>query len=118
MDSWPVSLQQLLNQDGFEYRPGNTRVSSGTDVGPSKVRSRFTDAVDIYTGEVVLDFDQVATFKTFYKTTIGNGTLPFLFEDPFTGDEIAVRFLPDNDPSIRPLGGRVFTLNFTWEVMP
>lgn len=118
MDSWPLSLQQKLEADGFTYRFGNTRVGTEMDVGPPKVRSRFTDAVDIYDCQVTLDHDEIATFKTFYKTTLGNGTLPFLFVDPFTAVETAFRFVPGQDPTIRPLGGRVYTLTMSWERLP
>lgn len=118
MDNWPVSLQQKMDVAGFQKRLGNTRVSTDMDVGPAKVRSRFTDAVDGYECQVLLDFSEVATFETFYKTTLGNGSLPFLFDDPFTLTATAFRFIPGQDPIIRPLGGRVFSLSMSWERMP
>ncbi len=118
MDNWPVSLQQKLEADGFNFRLGNTRVATEMDVGPAKVRSRFTDAVDVYDCQVTLDHDEIATFKTFYKTTLSNGSLPFLFNDPFTAVEEIFRFVPGQDPVIRPLGGRVYTLSMSWEKLP
>lgn len=118
MSNWPASLQQKLEVAGFQYVPGQTRVVSDNAVGPKKVRSRFTDAVDLYQCQVTLDFDEVQTFKTFYKTTLGNGTLPFLFTDPFDLVETSFRFSPEQDPVIRPLGGRVFTLSMVWEKLP
>ena len=118
MDNWPVSLQQKLNVAGFQLRLGNTRIASDMDTGPAKVRSRFTDAVDGYECEVLLDYADIATFKTFYKTNLGNGTLPFLFTDPTSGIEEVFRFTPGQDPIIRPLGGRMFSLSMSWERMP
>ncbi len=118
MDAWPISLQQKMDVAGFQYRMGRTKVSTDMDVGPAKVRARFTDAVDGYDLQHTLDFDDIATFKTFYKTTLGNGTLPFTFPDPFTLATETFRFAPDSDPIIRPLGGRVFTLTMSWERMP
>lgn len=118
MDNWPVSLQQKLDVEGFTKRLGSTKVKTDMDVGPAKVRSRFTDAVDLYDCQVHLDFAEVQTFETFYKTTLANGTLPFLFLDPFTGVESIFRFQPESDPQIRPLGGRTFTLGMVWEKLP
>lgn len=115
MSAWPVALQQKLDVAGFQYSFGSTRVASEMDVGPKKVRSRFTDAVDKYECQIMLDFDEVETFKTFFKTTLNNGTLPFTFTDPFTELEANFRFAPDQDPIIRPLGGRMFTLSMSWE---
>ena len=113
-----MALQQKMDVSGFQYRLGKTKVATEMDVGPAKVRSRYTDAVDVYDLQHTLDFTDIATFKTFYKTTLGNGTLPFLFIDPFTEVETAFRFVPDSDPVIRPLGGRTFTLTMSWERLP
>lgn len=118
MDNWPSQLQQKLEEAGFEKRFGSTVVASEMDVGPAKVRQRYTRSVDPYTCQITLDMDEVEIFETFYKTTLGGGTLPFLFDDPFTGDETAFRFVPGTEPSLRPLGGRKFTLSMSWEKMP
>lgn len=116
MDSWPVLLQQKLNVAGFEYLPGNTAARTDMDIGPAKVRSRFTDAVDRYSCSILLEFDEVPTFKTFYKQTLVNGTLPFLFTDPFTETEEIFRFA--ETPRIRPLGGITYELVMVWEKLP
>lgn len=118
MSSWPLALQQKIEVAGFQMAYGNTRISTDMSVGPAKVRSRFTDAIDIYQCQITLDFDEKATFDTFYKTTLGNGSLPFTFTDPFSETEETFRFLPGQDPVIRPLGGRKFTLSMAWEKMP
>lgn len=120
MDNWPAQLAQKVQAAGFQYAPGQTRIATEMDVGPKKVRSRFTDAVDTYQCQVTLDFDDVQTFKTFYKTTLSNGTLPFLFVDPFDEVEVAFRFTPQQDPVIRPFGngGREFVLSMDWERLP
>lgn len=116
MDAWPVELQQKLSVENFQYRFGNTSLRSEMDTGPAKVRARFTDAVDVYTCSVLLDFDEVAIFKTFFKTTLNNGVNQFEFVDPFTEDPSAFRFV--EPPTITPLGGRTFRLDMTWERMP
>lgn len=122
MSSWPVSLQQKLNVAGFTKTKGNARVATDMDVGPAKVRNRYTKLWDIYSCEILLDnqFDEVATFETFYETTLGNGSLPFTFNDPFTGDPTSFRFVPGADPDISPTGngGTVFTLRMKWERLP
>lgn len=116
MDVWPVSLQQRLNTTSFEVRVGKTTVRTDMDVGPAKVRSRFTDAVDVYICSVDLDYADYSTFLTFYKTTLNNGVNQFTFIDPFTLVSTAFRFA--EDPLIRPLGGRVFQISMSWERLP
>ncbi len=116
MDTWPISLQQKLNVESFEVKIGSTSVRSDMDIGPAKVRSRFTDAVDGYQCSVNLDFDEYSDFLLFYKTTLNNGVSQFLFNDPFTELPTAFRFA--SPPSIRPLGGRVFQVGMIWEKLP
>lgn len=117
MDNWPVLLQQKL-ETAFQMTYGNSRIATEMDIGPAKVRSRFTDTVDIYTCQITMDMDEKAIFDQFFKTTLGNGTLPFLFVDPFSQVEEVFRFAPDQSPVLTPLGGRVFTLRMTWEKLP
>ena len=116
MDTWPVSLQQKLNVDSFQYALGKTSVRTDMDVGPAKVRARFTDGVDVYNCTVLLTFAEVEIFKAFYKTTINNGVTPFTFVDPFTEDVTIFRFA--EAPSISPLGGLTYQLQMTWERLP
>lgn len=118
MDTWPVGLQQALNSASFEVKYGSTTVRSEMDVGPAKVRSRFTDAVDTYSCSIFLDYAEKTTLDTFFRTTLNNGTNQFLFDEPFTGTPTAFRFV--EPPSIRPVGsgGRTFIVSMTWEKMP
>jgi hypothetical protein len=90
------------------------------DVGPAKMRNRFTRAVDGYACEINIDVYLIAIFQTFYRTTLGNGTLQFTFPDPFTQVVTNFRFAPGVTPQIVPLGngGTVFTLKMSWEVIP
>lgn len=116
MDVWPVSLQQRLNSSGFVKRFGNTLARTEMDIGPAKVRSRFTDAVDIYSCSVLLDYGDYTTFETFFKTTLNNGANQFEFDDPFTSSPAAFRFA--EPPQITALGGRLFQIEMNWEKMP
>lgn len=118
MDSWPIGLPQKVRTDGFQKVPMGTKVASGVSVGPAKVRSRYTKGVYRYSVQFLLDFDQLSIWDSFYETTLANGAMPFLFEDPFTLTQEAFRIAPDNEPVLRPLGGRVYTLDMVWEKMP
>jgi hypothetical protein len=116
MENWPVSLQQKVNADSFTYAMGSTTVRSENDVGPAKVRSRFTDAVDVYQVSIYIDYDDIDTLQTFYKTLLNNGVDQFLFDDPISGVSSAFRFI--SPPEIRAIGGREFEVSMNWERMP
>lgn len=113
MDNWPVELQQKLNATDFTLKYGTSTARTDMDVGPAKVRSRYTTVVDTYSCSILIDYDQFATFTSFYKTTLANGTLPFLFNDPFTQAPATFRFA--DVPTLSPVGGRTFTIGMAWE---
>jgi hypothetical protein len=116
MDSWPGALQQKLNVQSFSVKVGNTLIRSEMDVGPAKVRSRYTDGIDVYTCSINITFDEYATLMTFFKTTLNNGSEQFLFNDPFTATPTAFRFT--GPPTINPIGGEYFEVNMEWEKLP
>lgn len=116
MDTWPIALQQRLNADDFEVKYGDTTIRTDMDIGPAKVRRRFTDAVDIYTCSIFLGISDWSILKDFYKTSLAGGSLPFLFTDPFSGAQETFRFAVP--PDGRPIGGRIFRITMTWEKMP
>lgn len=86
------------------------------DVGPAKVRSRFTDGVDVYSCSIFATYAELATLDTFYKTTLNNGALPFTFLDPISNSTQTFRFI--NPPQIKPLGGVEFEISMDWEKLP
>lgn len=116
--TWPAQLQQKLNVAGFQKIYGDTRVYSEVDVGRPKIRSRYTVAVDEYSCQILLDFDEVSIWETFYKTQLGNGTLTFDYNDPFTQQPTEFQFSPTETPTLVPLGGRVFSLTMRWQKVP
>lgn len=117
MDSWPAQLQQQLMADStFQVTLGSTTVRSEVDVGPAKIRSRFSKAVDQYQGCIWLDFANYTVLTDFYKTTLANGALPFLFTDPFSQTSQVFRFV--NPPVGKAVGGRLFEIDLSLEKMP
>ena len=91
MAAWPASLPsqpevgaQLTRQQGFLRSP--------TDVGPFKQRKRFTAVSRFYTGTMLLNATEKATFETFYQTTINQGADEFDFEDPDDFSTVSARF--------------------------
>lgn len=117
MDSWPAQLQQQLMADStFQVTLGTTTIRSEVDVGPAKVRSRFSKGVDQYQGCIWLDMNDYSALTDFYKTTLSNGALPFLFIDPFSQTSQVFRFL--TPPVGKAIGGRLFEIDLSLEKLP
>ena len=113
---FPSTLQNKVDAESFNYSFGDTTLRSQMDVGPAKVRRRFTRAVDMLTTSIMLDYDQYATFKIFYETTTNGGVTPFTYENPLTGASEEFRFA--EPPSIQSIGGRTFRVGMKWEKLP
>lgn len=116
MEAYPIQLQQKLLTENFSIDFGDTLVRTGMDVGPDKVRSRYTDGVDTYNCAINMDFDDYDVLTEFYKTTLNNGANTFSFTNPMTETTGEFRFKAP--PQIAPLGGRVFRVTMVWELMP
>lgn len=117
-EQWPAQLQDKLNEADFTESLGDTTLRSSSEIGLAKVRRRFTKAVDTLTCSVFLEKDDVALFKSFYKTTLNGGVTTFEFTDPYDGTLQEFRFDTSTPPQISPVGGNTMNLRMSWERLP
>lgn len=113
MAVWPVSLPQY-----FEVGVQDTRqqgfIRSQTDTGPYKQRKRFTATARFLAGSMLLTGTQRATFETFYKTTISEGTDAFDFIDPIDFSTVSARFT--QPPSLSAVSGGATATTVQWRM--
>lgn len=114
--SWPVGLQQLLSEANFGLTIGDTLLRSEMDVGPQKVRRRFTKPVNTFSGSINLTIAEYSTFYTFFNTTLNGGAITFDFPHPIT--QVLTEFRFKGSPRINSLGGGNFNAQFEWEELP
>lgn len=110
---WPSQLQQLVNEQSFSYKFGETVIRSDVDIGPKKLRRRFTRPINTATVSIDLTVAEYNIFYNFFFTTLNAGVTPFELPHPITGVLKQWRFL--EPPDIRPIGGVNFTANMQWE---
>lgn len=117
-ETWPLSLQQLLNTAGFQEDFGDQTLESDMDIGPSKKRARSTHQGNSITGSILADATAYTNFKNFFKTTLNNGVNTFYFNHPITGEQTTYRF--KGSPRVTPVGsgGVQWNISFAWEEMP
>jgi hypothetical protein len=84
MASWPDELYGTILKSGYNETVPNNVIRTEMDVGPAKIRRRGTAAVRPFTFNLFLSPAQLATFDTFYVTTIKSGSLSFTFRSPRT----------------------------------
>jgi hypothetical protein len=103
---WPSGLQQFFSEENFSLLLDDGTIRSDMDIGPQKVRRRYTKGVDRMTGSIWLTSAQYSIFYTFYDVTLAGGTIPFILDHPITGVPTEFRFL--NQPRISSIGGGNF----------
>ena len=112
---WPSTLPQKFEQDGYSEDLADNTIRSEVDVGPAKVRKRYTAGVDVVSGKMHLTADQVDTLKTFYRTDTEGGSLKFNFDHPTENKTMECRFT--KPPGIVPLAHE-FEGNIELEILP
>ena len=115
---WPSELQEKLNQASFGLNIGETTIRSSVEVGPAKVRRRFTKGVDQLSCSIDLEREDYETFRLFFDTSLDGGTKTFDYIDPFslTSETEEYRFI--EPPKITIIGGNWFRVAMTWEKLP
>ena len=91
--AYPASLPQNPLVEGFNDTRQKAALRSDMDTGAPKRRKRFTAAIRPLKFPTILNGTQRVTFDTFYKTTLGEGSLSFTIPDPVDGNTITVFFV-------------------------
>jgi len=113
---WPVGLPQRMNANGFTETLPDLALRTEMDVGPRKMRRRFTTGPTAVEGTVTLRGSQPALLEAFYRDITAGGTLPFDWTHPRTGVLKAFRFT--GPPAFAPVAGDVWRATLKLEVLP
>lgn len=116
--AWPGTLPQALLLSGAGKGVGDGLTEYQPDTGPSITRRRTTAVMRPLSGSMILTDAQIATFETFFYTTIMNGALPFTFPDPISGATLLVKFTKATPPGYSPQGGNNYLLSLALMVLP
>jgi len=79
---WPASLPQRLLIKSYSESPADVLLRTSMDFGPAKVRRRGTAGPRPVSGSIIVTAAELATFKTFFNTTLLGGSLRFRWRDP------------------------------------
>ena len=113
---WPSDLPQFVQADSFENSIQDTNIVSNNDVGPKKIRRRFTEPTEIITHTMWMSRDEVISFRDYYKVNLKNGSATFKFIHPIFNVEAEWRF--QTPPKYTNLGGNNFKVMMEWMMMP
>lgn len=115
--AWEATLPTRLVISGYGESPADNLLRTSMESGPAKQRRRSAAGVRPIDGKLILTATQLATFKTFYNTTLLSGSLRFSWVDPVDGTT-AVEMRFTKVPSWSAISGTLFDVALSLEIMP
>jgi hypothetical protein len=114
---YPSSLPEFVLQDGYSEKLNSQTIETQMETGGSpKIRRRFTRKVKTFQVTILLDAAQLATFESFWESTLSGGSLPFEWVHPLT--RLATTFRFRNPPPGYTNQAGVYTrVSFTLETV-
>lgn len=116
MVAWPGTLPQSPLVAGYSEEMPELTVRSQPDMGPAKVRRRFTAGVVKVMWSMQMTTAQLATLETFYVTTTEGGAIRFTHTNAITGAAKDYRFAKPYKKV--PLTHDLFQVDLELEQMP
>jgi len=92
MAIWPVELPQQMEL-GESETPPDVMLRTKMDIGPDKIRRRFTAGVRMVRGFVEMSATNIASFDGFFVSTLKHGSIPFDWVLPRSGAAVTYRFV-------------------------
>ena len=112
-NTWPFGLTDKPSVDGFREIPAQNIIRTQMDAGPTSIRRYQSTSTKKFDVQFELATADVATFETFYVTTLSEGSDTFQWNEPRTGTAYNWQFA--SDPIITALGGDNWLLTCTLE---
>lgn len=101
MADWPAAFYSRILKGSFTETPPQNVLRTQMDAGPAKLRRRSTSAVRPMSVTLFLTKAQVATFDTFYVTTLSSGAALFNMYHPRT--HVTGEYRIVNQPMYTPM---------------
>lgn len=115
MASWPLTLPQYLDQDGYSEKPPKIMIRTSMDAGIPKRRRRFSSGVRPLTAQLLLTFDETQILDDFFMNTLAGGSMTFDWVHPRTQLPCKMGFT--DAPTYTPMGV-AFVVTMELEIMP
>lgn len=115
MASWPLTLPQYIDQDGYQEKLPKLFIRTAMEAGIPKRRRRFSSSVRPIQGQMLLTFAEMQIFEDFYMNDLAGGSQTFDWVHPRTQAPCVMGFT--SEPSVSAQGA-AFILSMELEVMP
>lgn len=104
MPTWPATIPQSPEREGYVERPGNPIVRAPVD-GPPLARRRYTAVPKAYTASFFLTSAELAIFEAFFITDLKHGALSYDWRERGYATNPVRQFSIVAEPAYTYLGG-------------
>ena len=115
MPTWPSSLP-APKSESFEETPPQVTLRTQMDMGPDKVRKRFSAGVRPLSFKMILTVAQIATLDTFFVTDTSSGASRFDYTHPRTSAAVKARFV--EAPKYKSIDPAYYEADIKLEILP
>lgn len=106
---WPSTVNTNINQGGYGEKPEANNANFQPEVGPPKYRRRTSIPTTIYSWTGWFTSAEYDAIVAFYRTTLLDGTVPFMFPNQRTGATDTFQFT--DAPAITGVQGITYTVS-------
>ncbi len=111
--TWPVGVPYEPEQSDYDEKLAINAASFEPDVGPPTMWRRSTlDGADIK-ASIIMTNAEKALFHTWFRSTLKDGTRPFVWENPAYGVSKRHIFDPGNPPTYRNIGAALWRVGLS-----
>ncbi len=114
--AWPTDLPQCPILNGWDETPQPNVATFAPEVGPPKMKRRSTAKTWLSNVVYRMTSAQLVSFKTFYETTLEDGTLPFTWNHPVNKTNFNWYF--DDQPKITRVTPATHSVQFKLQRLP
>lgn len=120
MADWPSTLPDW--RAAFKVTAGSGVLRTDNSTGPAATRQRSSAVPDEFqVGPLYFTGDQLATLRTFFKTTLKGGAVPFDDVDPIDDSPASYKIIDVEWGNVRGSptpGARIYRVSMTMEQLP
>lgn len=117
MPTWPVTIPQSPEREGYAERPGFPVIQAPVD-GPQLSRRRYTAVPKGYSCSFFLTSAELAIFDAFFITDLSYGTLAYDWKERGIAANPTRSFRIVEEPQTAYLGGNYWRVTLTLIRLP
>lgn len=114
---WPSDVNTYARTGTYSEQIDTNFAEFAPEVGPPKRRRRMSISSETITFSVWMKTAEYASFLTFYRTALADGTLPFQRTRPRTGATETFYFT-GQAPTVKDVGYNLYEVQVTMKNVP